>query len=59
MSKKKARMGRPPKKARDRHDITVTVRLTRAEHRRLVALAKAEGLGIGEFIRRRTVGEGE
>lgn len=48
--KKKKRMGRPLKTGKPLTKI-VPVRMSDAEHRKLVAKAKAAGLSVSEFIR--------
>jgi hypothetical protein len=51
------RMGRPPKLKAERKTKTVRLRMSAAEHRRLEELAKAEGLTVSEFLRRKAKGE--
>jgi predicted HicB family RNase H-like nuclease len=48
--KRKPKMGRPPKKAKDRRSKPVTLRMVPAEHRELVSDAKAAGLSISEYL---------
>ncbi len=51
-TKKKARRGRPPKKASERRHVALSIRFTRAEHRELRARAMAKGVTLGEYVRR-------
>lgn len=55
MSKK--RMGRPPKPKAERKSITARLRMSAAEHRKLEERAKAEGLTVSEYLRRKALGE--
>ena len=48
--KKKARMGRPPKREADRQDQRLSVSLTPAEAKRLTQAAKREGLSKSAFL---------
>jgi hypothetical protein len=50
---KKSRMGRPPKPKAERKSKLIQLRISRAEHKRLEELAKAEGLSVSEFLRRK------
>jgi len=50
-------MGRPPKPKAERKTKTVKLRMSNAEHRKLEALANAEGLTVSEFLRRKAKGE--
>ena len=47
MSKK---MGRPPKKAKDKRSKFAVLRLTPAEHREIVKEARKAGLSISAYI---------
>jgi predicted HicB family RNase H-like nuclease len=53
----KKRMGRPPKPRAERKTRTVRLRMSSAEHKKLEELAKAEGLSVSEFLRRKAKGE--
>ena len=50
-------MGRPPKPKAERKTKTVKLRMSNAEHRKLEALANAEGLTVSEILRRKAKGE--
>ena len=50
MSRKKKRMGRPPKKAADMQSKRVTVNLTPAEYRRLKAEAAEKSVSLGKAL---------
>jgi len=47
-----AKMGRPPKRARDRRTARVMVRLTARERRELQADADAAGLSLSMYLLR-------
>ena len=47
MSKK---MGRPPKKAKDRLSRYVSLRVTPAQHKKLIADARTAGLSISAYL---------
>jgi predicted HicB family RNase H-like nuclease len=47
MSKK---MGRPPKKAKDKHSRPVSMRLTPSQHKKLIVDARAAGLSISAYL---------
>jgi hypothetical protein len=46
------RPGRPPKKAADRQNSTVLVRMTKAERKQLESQAKADGLTLSALLMR-------
>ena len=46
------KMGRPPKKAKDRRSKPVALRMTPAEHKQLIADARAEGVSISAYLMR-------
>lgn len=48
--KKKARMGRPPKKAKDKLSEIVTLRMTPADHKQLMKDARASGLSVSAYF---------
>ena len=50
MEKKKAKMGRPPKKAKDKRAAVVTLRLKPAERKQLEKDAKAKGLSLSSYL---------
>ena len=50
MAKRKKRMGRPPKKAKDRLSEIVTLRMTPAEHKQLMRDARAAGLSVSAYL---------
>ena len=50
--KTRARMGRPPKPPAERRDQVVSVSLTKAERRRIVAAARAAGITVAELLMR-------
>lgn len=50
MRKKKARMGRPPKNAKDKLSEIVTLRMTPAEHKRLMRDARESGLSVSAYL---------
>jgi predicted HicB family RNase H-like nuclease len=52
IGKKKAKMGRPPLPPEERKSVYLSVRLTKAEHERLKALAKEQGVTVTELIMR-------
>jgi len=43
-------MGRPPKKASERLSEIVTLRMTRAEHKRLMEDASRSGLSVSAYL---------
>jgi hypothetical protein len=47
-------MGRPPKPKAQKKSSTVRVRMSTEERKKLEGLAKADGLTISEFVRRKT-----
>ena len=53
----KKRMGRPPKPKGMRKGKRLELRLTNAEHKKLEELAKAEGVSVSEFLRRKARGD--
>jgi len=53
MVKKRSRMGRPVKAAKDKRSGKVMLRLTPSEQRRLAAEAKEAGLRLASFIHKR------
>ena len=48
--KKKARMGRPPKKAKDKLSEIVTLRMTPADHKQLMTDARDSGLSVSAYL---------
>ncbi len=48
--KKKARMGRPPKKAKDKLSEIVTLRMTPADHKQLMKNARESGLSVSAYL---------
>ena len=50
MKKKKAKMGRPPKKAKDRLSEIVTLRLSPSDHKRLKRDARASRLSVSAYL---------
>ncbi len=60
MSKmKKARMGRPKIKAGDRRSKQAVIRFRPSELKRLEAGARAAGMGLATYLRRKILSEGE
>lgn len=53
----KKRMGRPPKPKADRRSMRLELRLSRAEYDEFEKKARAEGLTVSEFLRRKAKGE--
>jgi len=50
MAKRKKRMGRPPKKAGERLSEIVTLRMTPAEHKKLMEDARESGLSVSAYL---------
>ncbi|GAH88940.1 unnamed protein product [marine sediment metagenome] len=50
MKKKKAKMGRPPLKVKDRRTKIVTLRLKPSERKGLEKDAKAKGLSLSNYL---------
>lgn len=50
MKKKKAKMGRPPLKEKDKRTKIVTLRLKKSERKELGQDAKAKGLSISNYL---------
>jgi predicted HicB family RNase H-like nuclease len=50
MAKRKKKMGRPPKKARDVRSKPVTLRMIPADHKQLVKDARASGLSVSAYL---------
>jgi len=50
MRKKKAKMGRPPLKEKDRRTALVTLRLKQSERDELEREAKSEGLSLSTYL---------
>jgi hypothetical protein len=50
MRKKKAKMGRPPLKKKDRRTALVTLRMKKTERDQLEREAKAKGLSISSYL---------
>ena len=50
MAKKRAKMGRPPLKAKDKRNAFVTLRLKTDEHKKLKQDAKVEGLSLSKYL---------
>lgn len=49
------KMGRPPKPKGEVKSVTLTIRLTAAERRKIEAAAKRDGVSVGEWARRAIV----
>jgi hypothetical protein len=45
------KMGRPPKPKGEVKDVTLTIRLTSAERKKIEAAAKRDGVSVGEWSR--------
>jgi predicted HicB family RNase H-like nuclease len=52
MKKKKAKMGRPRKTAKDKLSEIVTLRMTPAEHKRLMKNARDSGLSVSAYLQK-------
>ena len=50
MARKRKKMGRPKKKAKDRRTALITLRLTKEQRRELERDAKAEGLSLSSYL---------
>lgn len=50
MKGKKAKMGRPPKKASDKLSEIVTLRMTPADHEQLLKDASESGLSVSAYL---------
>jgi len=50
MARVKKKMGRPPKNAKDRLSEIVTLRMTPAQHARLMRDAQAAGLSLSAYL---------
>jgi len=50
MRKKKAKMGRPPLKVKDRRIAIVTLRMKKTERDELEREAKAKGLSLSSYL---------
>ena len=50
MKRKKAKMGRPPKKAKDKLSEIVTLRMTPAEHKQLMNDARDSKLSVSAYL---------
>ena len=50
MRKRKAKMGRPPKKAKDKLSEIVTLRVTPSDHKQLISDADASGLSVSAYL---------
>ncbi len=50
MKKKRAKMGRPPLKAKDRKIACVTLRLKRSERKQLEQGAKARNMSLSSYL---------
>ncbi|HUT30837.1 MAG TPA: hypothetical protein VMX13_13680 [Sedimentisphaerales bacterium] len=50
MRKKKAKMGRPPLRAKDRRTALVTLRLKTSQRKELLQDAKAKGLSLSTYL---------
>jgi hypothetical protein len=46
------KMGRPPKPKCEVKSVTLTIRLTAAERKKIEASAKRDGVSVGEWARR-------
>jgi hypothetical protein len=55
--KKRKGMGRPPKPKAERRSKRLELRLSGAEYEEFEKRAKAEGLTVSEYLRRRAKGE--
>ena len=52
MKRKRKKMGRPPRPPAEKQGERITVYLTKAERKRLEALAKVEGLSLASLVMR-------
>ena len=52
MTKMKKKMGRPPKKAKDKLSEIVTLRMTPADHKQLMSDANASGLSVSAYLQK-------
>lgn len=50
MKKRKTKMGRPPKKAKDKLSEIVTLRMTPADHKQLMKDARDSGLSVSAYL---------
>ena len=50
MAKRKKKMGRPKKKAKDVRSKPVTLRMTPADHKQLMRDADADGLSVSAYL---------
>jgi predicted HicB family RNase H-like nuclease len=50
MKKQRTKMGRPPKKAKDKLSEIVTLRMTPADHKQLLKDARASGLSVSAYL---------
>jgi len=50
MAKKKAKMGRPPLKVKDRRTALVTLRLKPSQRKELEQAAKVKGLSLSSYL---------
>jgi hypothetical protein len=49
----KRKKGRPPISKSERRSVVVNYRVSKAEYRKLAALAKRRGLSVSEYLRTR------
>jgi len=52
MVKRKKKMGRPPKKAKDKLSEIVTLRMTPADHKQLMNDAHKSGLSVSAYLQK-------
>ena len=50
MAKRKKKMGRPPKKAKDVRSKPVVMRMIPADHKQLMKDARASGLSVSSYL---------
>jgi predicted HicB family RNase H-like nuclease len=50
MAKRKKKMGRPPKKAKDKLSEVITLRMTPADHNQLMKDAHESGLSVSAYL---------
>jgi hypothetical protein len=51
VAKRKKKMGRPPKKAKDVRSKPVTLRMTPADHKQLLKDARDSGLSVSAYLK--------
>ena len=50
MARRKKKMGRPPKKVKDKLSEVITLRMTPADHKQLKKDARASGLSLSTYL---------